>query len=226
MTKTSPLLRVSADFRPFLLEADETVAASAINGWRDSGLVVRTVRGRKMRSRQGLFDEFAAALQFPLYFGENADAFDRPSRRRVTTEDIAYVRDEMMRARGIVMGAGVVPLLLSCTAQPDDDVTLSFVVVTSDGTASDALIAKPSEVQQRGNTISIVFDSLDLPEQWDSIVFEPVLDGHVPEGAESFPLLSSDLQAQVVFAFSNDGCRYVGSVARPSVPVVKVEAAC
>jgi hypothetical protein len=76
MTETSPLLRVSADFRPFLLEADEKGAASAINGWLDSGLVVRTVRGRKMRSRQGLFDEFAAALQFPPYFGENEDAFN------------------------------------------------------------------------------------------------------------------------------------------------------
>jgi hypothetical protein len=29
-----------------------------------------------MRSREGLFDEFAAALQLPWYFGENADAFD------------------------------------------------------------------------------------------------------------------------------------------------------
>jgi len=29
----------------------------------------------KMRSRQTLFDEFAAALQFPEYFGENWHAF-------------------------------------------------------------------------------------------------------------------------------------------------------
>lgn len=29
-----------------------------------------------MQTRQSLFDEFSAALQFPYYFGENWDAFD------------------------------------------------------------------------------------------------------------------------------------------------------
>lgn len=42
----------------------------------ESGKVVRTVRGQKMRTFQGLFDEFGAALQFPDYFGENWPAFD------------------------------------------------------------------------------------------------------------------------------------------------------
>ncbi len=40
------------------------------------GLLVRLVRGRKMGSVAGLFDEFSAALQFPPYFGENWDALD------------------------------------------------------------------------------------------------------------------------------------------------------
>ncbi|MGN6501584.1 MAG: barstar family protein [Pseudolysinimonas sp.] len=42
---------------------------------RATGLESRTVRGKKMATTQSLFDEFSAALQFPLYFGENWDAF-------------------------------------------------------------------------------------------------------------------------------------------------------
>ncbi|WP_281176450.1 barstar family protein [Microbacterium trichothecenolyticum] len=41
-----------------------------------ASLAVRVVRGRKMRRITDVFDEFAAAMQFPLYFGENKDAFD------------------------------------------------------------------------------------------------------------------------------------------------------
>jgi hypothetical protein len=40
------------------------------------GLISRFGRGRKMADRHGLFDEIAAVLQFPSYFGENWDAFD------------------------------------------------------------------------------------------------------------------------------------------------------
>ncbi|WP_227984172.1 barstar family protein [Nocardia spumae] len=41
-----------------------------------SGYVARELRGAKMRTTTGLFDEFAAAFQFPYYFGDNRDAFD------------------------------------------------------------------------------------------------------------------------------------------------------
>ncbi|WP_024802343.1 barstar family protein [Nocardia sp. BMG51109] len=40
------------------------------------GYLVRELRGAKMRTTEGVFDEFAAAFQFPYYFGENKDAFD------------------------------------------------------------------------------------------------------------------------------------------------------
>lgn len=40
------------------------------------GMYTRALRGRKMRTMNGLYDEFSAACQFPLYFGENLMAFD------------------------------------------------------------------------------------------------------------------------------------------------------
>ncbi len=74
--KPSPiLLRTESTFRPLLRPGDERSHALAQRGWSEAGLAVRTVRGRKCRTRQGLFDEFAAALQFPWYFKENWDAF-------------------------------------------------------------------------------------------------------------------------------------------------------
>lgn len=38
--------------------------------------VVRTIRGNKCRTVDNFFNEFAASLQFPYYFGENWDAFE------------------------------------------------------------------------------------------------------------------------------------------------------
>ncbi|WP_069163627.1 barstar family protein [Nocardia altamirensis] len=55
------------------------VDAAELSGVRyraPSGYVVRELRGAKMRTVARLFDEFAAALQFPYYFGDNKDSFD------------------------------------------------------------------------------------------------------------------------------------------------------
>jgi RNAse (barnase) inhibitor barstar len=41
----------------------------------ERGIIVRFLRGRKMKKLQPLYDECAAALQFPYYFGENWNAF-------------------------------------------------------------------------------------------------------------------------------------------------------
>lgn len=76
MTTDLALMTVDAELRPLLLEDNAEAIGTAVMGWRDAGLTARVVRGRKMRTRGGLLDEFAAALQFPLYFGENEDAFN------------------------------------------------------------------------------------------------------------------------------------------------------
>lgn len=44
--------------------------------WAESGLTVRAVRGAKSGTVPDLFNEFAAALQFPYYFGDNWASFD------------------------------------------------------------------------------------------------------------------------------------------------------
>jgi hypothetical protein len=39
-------------------------------------IAIRLLRGRNMESMEGLYNELAAALQFPLYFGRNWGALD------------------------------------------------------------------------------------------------------------------------------------------------------
>jgi Barstar (barnase inhibitor) len=76
MTDFLTLMTVEPRFRPLLLTGDRQAISSAVLDWLESGLTARVVRGRKMRTLSGFFDECAAALQFPLYFGENTDAFN------------------------------------------------------------------------------------------------------------------------------------------------------
>lgn len=76
MITSEELANVDLELRPLLLRGDTGQVSNAIEGWVSSGLTTRVVRGRKMRCLPSLFDELAAALQFPLYFGENEDAFE------------------------------------------------------------------------------------------------------------------------------------------------------
>lgn len=55
---------------------DRSELAKLASAWVDAGFTSRVVRGGKMVTVHALFDEVAAALQFPLYFGENWDALD------------------------------------------------------------------------------------------------------------------------------------------------------
>jgi RNAse (barnase) inhibitor barstar len=76
MSDPPPLWSVSETSAFLVMEAHARSAANAVLGWADAGLTVRTARGRQMRTVERLFDEMAAALQFPYYFGENWNAFD------------------------------------------------------------------------------------------------------------------------------------------------------
>lgn len=47
-----------------------------IQARESNNIEFKVIRGQKCKSVTGLFNEWAAALQFPDYFGENWDAFD------------------------------------------------------------------------------------------------------------------------------------------------------
>jgi RNAse (barnase) inhibitor barstar len=79
----------------------------AASGARD--LAVRTLRGAKMRTTLELFDEFAAAFQFPDYFGENWDAL------KECLEDLSWLP-----------AAGYVIVIRDSTTVMSNDDTVAF----------------------------------------------------------------------------------------------------
>jgi len=107
---------------------------------------VRHVRGRRMPTAAALFDEFAAALQFPYYFGRNKDAFD-----------------ECFRELGDTVGADPVVLVLDADAlladQPAELAWFAAAVGHTD--ASIVLQVRPG----RGDTVTDRFAAVgvDLP---------------------------------------------------------------
>lgn len=76
VTDPRPLLAVPESRVLLLPVADARTVSLAEYAWQEADLTVRRVRGRQMRTVDALFDETAAALQFPPYFGENWAAFD------------------------------------------------------------------------------------------------------------------------------------------------------
>jgi hypothetical protein len=117
----SKLFAVDAPAPLLLFQAEPSAAAKAIMCWRDAGLTVRTVRGRKMGIVERLFDEVAAAHQFPYYFGENWAAFAE------CFADMDW----------LPMNVGVVVVILEAehVLADDDDVALGVLLRTIERTA-------------------------------------------------------------------------------------------
>ncbi|MFB7721670.1 barstar family protein [Nocardia sp. NPDC056100] len=75
---TAPVSGVSAGVATPVLGVLPVSAAefSGVRSQLPDSYIARELRARKMRTVAEVFDEFAAAFQFPYYFGQNKDAFD------------------------------------------------------------------------------------------------------------------------------------------------------
>ncbi|WP_280458169.1 barstar family protein [Nocardia carnea] len=72
------------------------------------GFRVRELRGSRMRTVPALYDEFAAALQFPYYFRPNKDSFD---------ECLLGIDDTLGEAEGYVLAIRDADQLLADTPE-------------------------------------------------------------------------------------------------------------
>ena len=129
MTDPRELMSVCAD--DFLLVARLSARdfSTEVTGLRDSGLTVRVVRGRKMVGFDGVMTEFAAALQFPLYFGENWAAFQE------CLEDMNWVP----ASQGIVIAVADADHVLS------DDTNVDLGVLIRSFTRARTAYSRPIE---------------------------------------------------------------------------------
>ena len=78
MTRLTDLLRGSPATGLHLVQTDESTLCDRVVALITShpNAAIRIVRGTKSRTLDAFFDESAAALQFPYYFGENWSAFE------------------------------------------------------------------------------------------------------------------------------------------------------
>ncbi|PPI54086.1 barstar family protein [Rathayibacter toxicus] len=60
----------------YFIHADASFCQQLTDFHELHGYYSRRLRGDKMMTQSALYDEFAAGLQFPYYFGENRNAFD------------------------------------------------------------------------------------------------------------------------------------------------------
>jgi len=102
-----------------LLRCDEDrVDELCLSSHRES-YVCRWIRGKRCRTKDQLLQEWAAALQFPWYFGHNWDAFDE------CICDLGW-----LPADGYILYITTSDLLL-----PDDEALITFLKILHDTAA-------------------------------------------------------------------------------------------
>lgn len=100
--------------------------ADALCVWEREALgnrIGRIVRGAKCQSPAELFDEWAAALQFPVTFGENWDAFADCMR------DWSHVRDKSLIAIGVTQAD---QLLRDAAEKPQKTMAAALMMCAED----------------------------------------------------------------------------------------------
>ena len=107
LVSTQPwLLRMAAS------HSEATDVLLPLQHERSTGVAVRFLRGKKMATAQSMFDEFAAAMQFPFYFGSNWAAFDECMADLAWLPATAYVLTILDSAELLVSDAAQLDTLL------------------------------------------------------------------------------------------------------------------